>query len=192
MRLSKLLRDFDAEAGTFAGDDYSVQHLSDLQGYFADRTAYEAALKAGDPIIYSVSTFAPCKDEGALHCTIARIEPGRIGCEWYLTRGHFHAWRAAAEFYIGLSGEGAMLLESEHGESHMLSLRANSIIYVPGHTAHRTVNTGDTPLVYLGVYSAAAGHDYGPIAQRNFLKVIVNIDGTSTMMSREVFLESLS
>ncbi len=192
VRFSELMREFDVEEGTFSGDDCSVRRLSDLQGYFADEAAYEAALEAGDPIVYSVSAFTPSNDEGALHCAIARIEPGRIGCEWYLTKGHFHAWRAAAEFYIGLGGEGVMVLESEHGESQMVYLKANSIIYVPGYTAHRTVNTGDVPLVYLGVYSAAAGHDYGAIAQRNFLKVVVDFDGKNTMIDREVFLETLA
>ena len=41
-----------------------------------------------------------------------------------MTKGHLHAWREAAEFYIGLSGEGVMLLEDEaSGESRMVSLR---------------------------------------------------------------------
>jgi glucose-6-phosphate isomerase len=71
-----------------------------------------------------------------------------------------------------------MLLEGDDGgESRMVLLRPNSIVYVPGHTAHRTINIGDEPLAYLGVYPARAGHDYGVLAERNFRSVVVNRDG---------------
>ncbi len=40
----------------------------------------------------------------------------------------------------------------------MLPLEAGAVVYVPGHTAHRTVNTGPAPLVYLGIYPWDAGH----------------------------------
>ena len=45
-----------------------------------------------------------------------------------------------------------------------MPLTPESAVYVPGHTAHRTINTGDMPLTYLGIYPARAGHDYGVIA----------------------------
>jgi glucose-6-phosphate isomerase len=78
-----------------------------------------------------------------------------------------------------------MLLEDETtGESRMVPLRPNSAVYVPGKTAHRTTNTGNTPLTYLGVYPAKAGHDYGAIARKNFRCVIVERDGQPTMLER--------
>ncbi len=113
------------------------------------------------------------------------IMPGRIGAEYYLTKGHFHAWRPAAELYIGLRGEGVMLLEDEAtGESKLVPLIPNSAVYVPGFTAHRTINTGKVPLTYLGVYPAQAGHDYGLIAERNFRKVVLAVDGKPTLRDR--------
>ena len=79
-----------------------------------------------------------------------------------------------------------MLLEEETGDgSRMVRLQANAVVYVPGNTAHRTVNTGDEPLVYLGVYPARAGHDYGVIAQRNFRSVVVKRDGQPSMLPRD-------
>ena len=66
----------------------------------------------------------------------------------------------------------------------MVLLQPNSVVYVPGHTAHRTMNTGDEPLVYLGVYPATAGHDYGVIARRNFRSIVVKRDGRPTMLPR--------
>ena len=78
-----------------------------------------------------------------------------------------------------------MLLEDEStGESRMVPLRPHYVVYVPGHTAHRTMNTGSTPLTYLGVYPARAGHDYGAIAQRNFRMVVVERAGQPAMIER--------
>ena len=122
--------------------------------------------------------------EGKMEST-ATATITKIGDEYFLTKGHYHTRREAAEIYIGLKGEGAMLLEDEDTlESRMVSLKAGEIVYVPGNTAHRTVNTGGEPLVYLGVYPWNAGHDYGAIAERNFLRVIVERDGRPTLTDR--------
>jgi glucose-6-phosphate isomerase len=113
------------------------------------------------------------------------VMPGRIGDEYFMTKGHLHAWREAAEFYIGLSGEGVMLLEDEvSGESRMAPLRAHAVVYVPGKTAHRTMNTGRVALTYLGVYPAKAGHDYAAIAGRNFRCVVIERDGQPALIQR--------
>jgi len=113
------------------------------------------------------------------------LMPGRIGREYFLTKGHLHEWREAAEVYVGLRGEGLMLLEDEEtGRSRLLQLGAGRAVYVPGHTAHRTINSGTLPLLYLGIYPAAAGHDYGAIAERNFRKVVVEQDGQPVLLDR--------
>ena len=58
-----------------------------------------------------------------------------------------------------------------------MPLAANATVYVPGHTAHRTIKPGTEPLVYWGVLSSDAGHDYGTVAERNFTQVVVDMDG---------------
>jgi glucose-6-phosphate isomerase len=176
---------YDPKTGRLQGAPQVERRLSDLRGCFADRFAYEARLVQDDPVIYSVSSLETAQGDGQLHYGLGIVAPGRIGDEYFMTKGHLHAWRAAAEVYIGLSGAGAMLLEHEQtGETHFVPLAANSIVYVPGCTAHRTINTGDTPLVYLGVYPAGAGHDYAPIAARNFRKMVVAVDGCPVLADR--------
>lgn len=183
--LEKLLSRYDPLTGTVAGASPTLRHLSDLRGCFADAAAYAAALAAGNPLIYSVASVEPAPGEGDLHYGVGTLMPGRIGEEYFLTKGHLHAWRPAAEFYFGLSGEGAMLLEDENsGESRLVELRPQAAVYVPGHTAHRTINTGAVPLTYVGVYPARAGHDYGAIAQRNFRCVVVERHGRPTLLAR--------
>ena len=191
-RLAQQLTEFDPQSGVIEGALIIERRLSDLRGSFADREAYETTLAEADPVIYTVALVEPAQGEGALHYGLGRIVPGRIGAEYYLTKGHLHAWRPAAEIYVGLSGEGAMLLEDERsGESRLLSLLPNSVVYVPGFSAHRTINTGSTLLTYLGIYSAAAGHDYSFIAGRNFRQVLVELDGQPTLTERSRFLASL-
>src|SRR5437667_1345458 len=118
--IDKLLTHFDPVAGTIAGAARTERRLSDLRGIFADTAAYERMLAEGDPMIYSVESIEPADGEGDLYFGIGNIASGRIGDEYYMTKGHFHAWRPAAEVYIGLGGKGAMLLESEDSAESML------------------------------------------------------------------------
>ena len=176
---------FSLESADLGGRPMVKRHLSDVRGSFADATAYEAALAQGNPLLYEVSAVEPANGDGQLHYGLGILYPGKIGDEYYLTKGHYHTHRPAAEIYIGLKGEGAMVLEDEAtGETRLVPLRAQSVVYVPGHTAHRTVNTGAEPLVYIGVYPSNAGHDYGAIAQKNFRKVVVERDGQPVLIDR--------
>lgn len=190
--MKQVLSRFNPTTGTIDGAPTLTRRLSDLRHCFADERAYEAALQQGNPIIYTVTSVEPAAGEGQLHYGLGMIMPGRIGDEYYLTKGHAHEWRPAAEVYIGLRGQGMMLLEDiNSGESRMLDLVANNIVYVPGFTAHRTVNVGAVPVVYLGVYPATAGHDYRTIAEKNFRKVIVMRSDRPVLMEREEFVGEL-
>jgi len=179
---------FDPSTGTIDGRPTITRHLSDLRGLFLDSTAFETAVGDKDPVVYTVASIDFARGEGQLHCGLGVINPGRVGSEYYFTKGHLHSWKEAAEFYIGLRGRGLMILEDEKsGESAVVDLLPNSTVYVPGHTAHRTVNTGDTPLVYIGVYPSQAGHDYSSIENRNFRKVVVEKKGAPAVMDRTDF-----
>lgn len=181
-----LLSHFDSATGEIPGTPTVKRHLHDLRGCFADAKAFDAAAATGNPLLYSVAAVEPASGDGDLHYGAGLLMPGKIGDEYYMTKGHLHSWREAAEFYIGLTGEGVMLLEGEAtGESRMVQLRPNGVVYVPGHTAHRTMNVGKTPLTYLGVYPAKAGHDYAMIAKRNFRCVVVERDGKPVMIKRK-------
>jgi glucose-6-phosphate isomerase len=183
-----LLSRYDALTGEIPGAPVVKRYLSDLKGCFADAAAYERAAAESNPLLYSVAAVEPAGGEGDLHYGIGRLMPGKIGAEYFMTKGHLHAWRPAAEFYFGLRGEGVMLLEDEAtGESRIVPLLPNGVVYVPGRTAHRTMNVGSGPLVYIGVYPAKAGHDYSTIAKNNFRCVVVERDGQPAMIERKDF-----
>jgi len=185
-----MLSQFNPETGEVEGTAPKIRFLDNLKGYFLDQAAYQKALQTGNPPVYSVTSVEPAQGDGQLHYGLGRLMPGKIGREYYFTAGHLHAFRPAAEFYIGLTGEGLMLLQHEiTGETLVFPLRANLVVYVPGYTAHRTVNCGTTPLSYLGVYPAQAGHDYGMIAEKNFNKVVLEINGQPVVMDRQEALK---
>ena len=185
LELTQLLSAFDPATGGIVGAPVTERRLSDLRGCFADAAAYAAALTADNPLLYRVASVSPADGPGDLHYGVGLLMPGKIGEEYFMTKGHLHSWRAAAEFYFGLSGEGVMLLEDEAtGESRLVPLRPQQAVYVPGHTAHRTMNTGRVPLTYIGVYPAEAGHDYGAIADRNFRMLVVERNGQPAMIER--------
>lgn len=184
---------FDPNIGALEGARLLERRLSDLRGYFADEAAYKAALAQEDALLYTVANVEPAQGDGALHYGISYILPGRVGREYFMTKGHYHAWRPASEYYIGLRGTGILLLEDEKsGECWSLPMAPNSGLYVPGNTAHRTVNTSNEPLVFLGIYPFNAGHDYGSIQERNFRHVVVEVDGTPMVIERSAFLTSLT
>ncbi len=185
-----LLQNYDPQTGAINGFPSLERRLSDLGGSFADEAAYKDELERGDALIYTVTSVEYSPTEGQLTYGISKILPGKIGREYFMTKGHFHAWRAAAEIYICLAGQGQIILENESdGRVQMLPLLPDSVVYVPGYTAHRTANTGASPLVFFGIYPAQAGHDYASIAGRNFLHVIADIDGKPALVERRKYLE---
>ena len=180
-----ILRKFDQTTGRIDGCPLITRRLSDLKGLFFDSTAYESVLTGHDPVVYTVSSWDSAQGEGQLHCGLGVIMPGKIGDEFFFTKGHVHSWREAAEIYIGLQGNGKMILEEETtGNSIVVELIRNSTVYVPGHAAHRTVNVGDSPLVYLGIYPSEAGHDYEAISKTNFRKVVLAGDNGPVILDR--------
>ena len=71
------------------------------------------------------------------------IQPGTIDGEYYMTKGHFHAAQQDGdEVYLGVSGNGLLLLQSRQGESREIELTPGAILYTPLAWAHRTVNVG--------------------------------------------------
>lgn len=184
---------FQPDGSNIYGYPVVERRLSELDKVFADPDAFAETLVAQEnPRVYTVSSVAPAEGNGQLHYGLGKIMPGKVGQEYFMTRGHYHEWREAAEIYIGLSGTGYMLLETENSDDgQLIPLLPNSIVYVPGFTAHRTINTGDTPLTYLGIYPAKAGHDYGSLAQSNFRHVVVEVNGTPTLLRRTDHLAQL-
>ena len=174
----------DFASGALSRADYTIQRkLSDMATMYADRDeAARILAQAGDRLIYEVQGVELPEEEGQIpHCT-TRITPGDIGGEFHMTKGHYHARREQGEVYFGLSGRGLLLLQTEDGETSEIEMAAGSAAYVPPFWAHRTVNIGAEDFVFLSVWEARAGHDYGTIERDGFRKLVLLRDGRAAVV----------
>lgn len=149
------------------------RRVSSLRGAFADVAALEELVAGGDPLVYEVRQYDVPEETGQLICCTTVIHPGTVGDEFFMTKGHFHSRRETGEVYVGLSGEGYLVLMTEDDGRAEVRMERGTVAYVPPYWAHRTVNTGDEPFVFFAVYPGQAGHDYGTIETTGFPQRVV-------------------
>jgi len=149
-----------------------VRRVSDMRGMYADAEAEERLAAGDDPLVYEVLQYDVPADNGQLVCCTTVIQPGLVGDEYFMTKGHFHEKRETGEVYLGLSGRGRLLMFVD-GRAAELELAPGTLAYVPPFWAHRTLNVGDDPFSFLAVYPADAGHDYATIEQTGFPQRVV-------------------
>ena len=173
------LHAIDAVSGSLADPARRyVKRVSDLVGIYGDKDEFARAVRQRkDAIAYCVSDLGRSSASGDLIYGITWMAQGRIGDEFYMTRGHIHSNPDRSETYAGLSGTGVLLLESPTGDIRTLDIAPGIVAYVPPYWIHRSVNTGDRPLVMSFCFPADAGQDYGIIERSNGMKVRVVADG---------------
>ena len=157
------------------------KRLGEFRGIYRDRAAYDAKLAAeGDIVTYEVMEFKA--DGSDIFFGTTTMYPGRVGEEYYMTRGHFHARRDRAEVYYTQSGEGVLLLESRGGETRTVDMKPGVAAYIPPDWAHRTINTGEKPLVFVWMTNIDAGHDYATILERGMRTLVVDKGGAMALV----------
>lgn len=156
----------------------SRKTLAGLTGIFEDTQAYAAL--ASDTPVYEVFSFLPADPPlpGALNFGITKLFPGKVGREYFMTRGHFHARIDCGEYYWGLEGEGVLLLMDGRRVTRGERMFPGSLHYIPGGVAHRVANTGSKPLAFAACWPSDAGHDYDAISSHGFSARVMEIDET--------------
>jgi glucose-6-phosphate isomerase len=159
-----------------------VRRLSEMQAAYADTEAARRLIsEGGDPVVYRGYDAPVPEESDHLVYRTTIISAGRVGDEYFMTKGHHHV-RDSAEFYLGLAGTGLMVLQDRSGEVRVEKLIPALSVYVPPGWAHRTVNTGDEDLVFLAVYFGDAGHDYTSIEENGFsVRVLASATGTEVV-----------
>ena len=153
------------------------KRIADLDGIYLDGEAFSKEVeKDGERIVYTVFERRPEQSGGDLIFGTTFMEPGRIGNEFFVTRGHIHATANRPETYYGEGGFGLMQMESPEGETVILDVKPQVLVYVPPFWIHRSVNIGSEPLVMSFCYPSDSGQDYevigrsGGMAKRIFAK----------------------
>ncbi|MGL4650347.1 MAG: glucose-6-phosphate isomerase family protein, partial [Caldilineaceae bacterium] len=71
-------------------DNHIQRLLSSMTGQYADADAFGRELRAGDRLLYEVYEFKRPTVAGELLHGISIVQPGKVGAEYQMTKGHYH------------------------------------------------------------------------------------------------------
>ena len=171
-----------AENALHDADVHSVRPASAMRGYYQDAAALETIVReGGDPLHYETFEKHVPEEDGQLLMCVSKIQPGLVGEEFFMTKGHYHTRINTGEFYLCLQGEGYTIMKTPAGEFNAQRMTRGSIVYVPPYWAHRSVNTGGEPLTMFCVWPGDAGHNYGDIEREGFPKRVFRRGGQEVL-----------
>lgn len=156
-----------------------AKRLGELGQIYHDKEAFAAA--SGDRLAYEVIEYRAEGSDIIFGTTV--MQPGKVGEEYFMTRGHFHVRRDRGEVYYTQSGEGILLLESRSGEVQSVEMKPGICAFIPPDWAHRSINTGTEKLVFVWVCEADAGHDYGEIMSKGMRSLVVEREGKPAVIA---------
>jgi glucose-6-phosphate isomerase len=156
---------------------HQIRLLKDIAGIFQDRQALEG-MNPATPV-YSVQSWIPVAEgtPGGLFFGASTLMPGKVGNEYFMTKGHFHAQSDRAEFYWGVQGKGMLILMDRHRHTWAEEIYPGSLHYIGSEIAHRLANTGSENLVVGACWPSDAGHNYEEIASTGFSARLLERDG---------------
>ena len=154
------------------------------RGYYADADALDALIASGDLAHYRVYEKAVPEEEGHLLFCMSVLEPGCVGEEFFMTKGHYHTVADTAETYLCERGSGFMLMKTFDGRWDAQPVEAGRLVYAPPCWVHRSIKTRDDPLISFCMYPAHVGHNYGDIQTEGFLKRVKRGAGAPSLVDR--------
>lgn len=171
-------------------DNHILRYLSDLKGQFYYQEDFRTMLEHENTLLYEVYEIQRPEIEGELLMGVSIVHPGKVGQEFFMTKGHFHTILDTAEVYYCLNGEGYMVMETPEGESSVEALSPGKILYVPPRWAHRSICTSrQQDLVTFFSYPANAGHNYGTIEKKGFRKLVIEKDNKIEIIDNPKFMD---
>ena len=178
MDLIKPIRSLiDMDTGVMKNCDSIIERrLSDMRRMYADGEILKRLILQENQLVYRVYEVRIPEEEGQLAYSTTILYPGKVGREYFMTKGHFHL-RETAEIYFCLSGQGYLLTQNNQGEVHTVQMNSGVLGYIPPGWGHRTLNTGPEEFVFLAVYPADAGHNYRVIEEKGFAGIMVEEKG---------------
>ncbi len=174
----------DLQTGIFDGvEPQSRRTVGDIASIFRDRHAVNSL----DNAILVYETFGcPGEVEGSARLLYATtvLQPGMVGDEFFMTRGHFHTNPDRGELMLTLKGTGALVLMDRERNAWIEPMEPGSMHDIDGRHAHRVVNTGSEPLVFFVSWMSDCGHDYASIAEKGFSKILISTSSGPEIVDR--------
>ena len=182
MAIHKLMQPFGVNIDLVEGvmespDQHTIRNASAMLGHYRDAQALQRLIDAGDPLHYEVFEKNVPQEFGQVMFCISKLQPGLVGSECFMTKGHYHTIRETAEIYLCIRGQGFMAMKTTDGDCVLEPMSRNRLVYVPPYWAHRSINTGGEPLVSFCAYPGDAGHNYGDIETEGFPKRVFKVHG---------------
>lgn len=174
---------FNPITGLTDARQITQRKLSKMENMFADTEALKKqVIEKEDPLVYEFYELDVPETSGDVMFGTSVVYPGKVGNEYFMTKGHFHTILETGEVYYCLGGEGQLLMENPEGDIQVQSFAKGTAIYVPPRYAHRSINTGTEPLVMFFAFRGDAGHDYGTIESKGYRKLVVEENGVPTLI----------
>ena len=168
---------FDLKNGQSTDKKPTKRFLSNMKGMFLDEKKLEELIEKGDSLIYEFFELGLPETPGDLLFGTSILYSGKVGNEYFMTKGHFHTILETAEVYYCLSGKGYMLMEDPEGNWDAQEMTPGKAVYIPKRWAHRSINVGNDTLVTFFAFRSDAGHDYGTIETKGYRKLMVENNG---------------
>ena len=151
--------------------------IKDIASIFLNQESVQS-ISAETPA-YTVQAWYPVEDNtpAGLFFGTSTVMPGKVGREYFMTKGHFHARSDRAEFYWGVKGKGMLILMDRNRNTWAEEIFPGSLHYIAGETAHRLANTADDDLVVGACWPSDAGYDYEEIARNGFSARLMEVNG---------------
>ncbi|MBD3197419.1 MAG: cupin domain-containing protein [Candidatus Lokiarchaeota archaeon] len=174
---------FNLDTGFSPNQCSKKRMLSDMEGMYNNIKEYRNILQKGDKIVYEFHDLDINQRSAELCYGTTVVYPGKVGDEYYMTKGHFHEVLDTAEVYYSLKGQGILLMENIDGRIEIQEMEPGDSVYVPPGFAHRSINISkNEPFITFFVYRADAGHDYKTIENKGFRKLVIERNGTPTII----------
>jgi len=152
--------------------------LSGMAGRYADQAAEKELLASSDPLIYRADEIVAPETRGELHTSVTVVFPGKVGDEYFMSKGHYQVDAEAVKVYLAIAGSGYLLMQNGQGDTMDVPMTPGTIAYCAAGWAQRTVNVGNDPFAYFKYWPADGGHDYDRVVKEGgFLKRVVERDG---------------
>ena len=169
---------FSLEDGLSPDRTPTRRMLSQMEGMYYYEEDFENILKKEDICVYEFYELGIPEKSNHLAYGTTIIYPGKVGKEYFMTKGHFHEKLDTAEVYYCTKGHGFLLMEDINGKIEVQEMTPGVSVYVPPNFAHRSINISkNEPFIMFFVFRADAGHDYKTIETNGFRKLIIDKDG---------------
>lgn len=77
-----------------------------------------------------------------------------------------------------------LVMMDEQRRATVQEMGAGSTHYIPGRIAHRVVNTGRVPLIFLACWPSDAGYDYAAIDEQGFSVRVLRRSGVPEVVAQ--------